>query len=42
MKKLVHILLISLALLGSVSIAFADGGEPMPTVPTHPPAVNVR
>jgi len=33
MKKLVHILLISLALLGSVSTAFADGGDPMPTLP---------
>ncbi len=33
MKKLVHILLISLALLGSVSTAFADGGDPMPTEP---------
>lgn len=33
MKKLVHILLISLALLGSVSVAFADGGDPMPTGP---------
>lgn len=31
MKKLVYILLISLALLGSVSTALADGGDPMPT-----------
>jgi len=35
MKKLVHILLISLALLGSVSTAFADGGDPMPTKPPN-------
>jgi hypothetical protein len=33
MKKLVHILLISLALLGSVSTALADGTDPTPTVP---------
>ena len=36
MKKLVHILLISLALLGSVATAFADGPEPMPTITTVP------
>jgi len=39
MKKLVHILLISLALLGSVSVAFADGSDPMPT---KPPSQSVR
>ena len=39
MKKLVHILLISLALLGSVSTAFADGGDPMPL---KPPMYSVR
>ena len=39
MKKLVHILLISLALSGSVSTAFADGGDPMPL---KPPTTNVR
>jgi hypothetical protein len=39
MKKLVHILLISLALLGSVSTAFADGGDPMPL---KPPNTGVR
>jgi len=33
MKKLLHVLLISLALLGSVSAAFADGSEPIPTLP---------
>jgi hypothetical protein len=35
MKKLVHVLLIGLALLGSVSTAFADGGEPMPLKPPN-------
>jgi hypothetical protein len=39
MKKLAHVLLIALALLGSVSTAFADGGEP---TPTNPPVQNVR
>jgi hypothetical protein len=39
MKKLVHILLISLALLGSAASAFADGPDPMPT---GPPIGNVR
>jgi len=39
MKKLVHILLIGLALLGSVSTAFADGPDPMPT---NPPIGNAR
>jgi len=33
MKKLLHVLLISLALLGSVSAAFADGTDPMPLTP---------
>jgi len=33
MKKLVHVLLISLALLGSVSTAFADSPAPIPTLP---------
>jgi len=35
MKKLVHILLLAVALLGSVSTAFADGTEPMPTLPPN-------
>jgi len=39
MKKLVHILLISLALLGSVSTAFADGTDP---VPLKPPQQSAR
>ena len=39
MKKLVHVLLISLALLGAVTPAFADGGDP---VPTKPPGQGVR
>jgi hypothetical protein len=41
MKKLVHILLIGLALLGSLSIpSFAEGSDPMPTgtIPTKPTA----
>ena len=33
MKKLVHVLLISLALLGSVSAAFADEISPIPWTP---------
>jgi len=33
MKKLVHVLLLAVALLGSVSVAFADGTEPMPLKP---------
>jgi len=39
MKKLVHVLLIALALLGSVSTAFADGPDP---IPTKPPVQNAR
>ena len=39
MKKLLHVLLISLALLGSVSAAFADGTEP---IPTQPPGQGAR
>jgi hypothetical protein len=35
MKKLVHVLLIGLALLGSVSTAFADGSDPMPLKPPN-------
>jgi len=35
MKKLLHVLLIGLALLASVSSAFADGGAPIPTLPPH-------
>jgi len=33
MKKLVHTLLICLALLGSATTVFADGPDPMPTGP---------
>jgi hypothetical protein len=33
MKKLLQVLLIGLALLGSVSTAFADGPDPQPTKP---------
>lgn len=33
MKKLLRVLLIGLALLASVSTAFADGGAPIPTLP---------
>jgi len=33
MKKLVHVLLLTVALLGAVSTAFADGGDPMPLKP---------
>ena len=39
MKKLVHVLLIGLALLGSVSSALADGTDP---VPTKPPTQGAR
>jgi len=39
MKKLVHVLLPGLALLGSVCTALADGGGP---VPTKPPTQSVR
>jgi hypothetical protein len=39
MKKLVYVVLLGLALLGSVSTAFADGGEP---IPTKPPVQNAR
>ena len=35
MKKLVHVLLIGLALLGSVSTAFADGPSPTPGKPPN-------
>jgi hypothetical protein len=35
MKKLVQVLLIGLALLASVSPAFADGTEPMPLKPPN-------
>jgi len=38
-KKLLHVLLLTLALLGSASTAFADGTEPMPT---KPPNTGVR
>jgi hypothetical protein len=33
MKRLVDVLLLSVALLGAVSSAFADGGDPCPTKP---------
>ena len=39
MKKLVHILVICLALLGSATTVFADGPDPMPT---GPPIGNAR
>jgi len=39
MKKLLYVVLIAIALLGSVSTAFADGTEPMPT---QPPIQNAR
>jgi len=39
MKKLLQVLLIGLALLGSVSTAFADGTDP---VPTKPPTQGAR
>lgn len=41
MKKLVHVLLIGLALLGSVATALADGGDPTPTI-AKPPIQGVR
>jgi hypothetical protein len=39
MKKLVHVLLIGMALLGSVSAAFADGPDP---TPLKPPSQSIR
>lgn len=37
MKKLIHILILSLTLLGTLTVpAFADGGEPTPTKPPTP------
>ena len=39
MKKLVHVLLLGIALLGSVTTVFADGPDP---VPTKPPGQGVR
>jgi len=35
MKKLLQVLLIGLALLGSVSTAFADGPDPAPVKPPN-------
>lgn len=35
MKKLVHVLLLTIALLGTVTGAFADGGDPMPLKPPN-------
>jgi hypothetical protein len=35
MKKLVHIVLLGVALLGAFSTAFADGGDPAPTKPPN-------
>lgn len=35
MKKLVHVLLLTVALLGAVSSAFADGSDPMPLKPPN-------
>jgi len=35
MKKLVHVLLLGIALLGSVTAVFADGSDPCPTKPPN-------
>ena len=40
MKKLIHILALTLTLLSSLAIpAYADGGEPVPTTPPKKPAL---
>jgi len=39
MKKLVHLVLLGVALLGAVSVAFADGGDP---IPGRPPNVAIK